>query len=155
MKSQISNFKFFQTLFAALVCVTLAAGAYVVWVEYRSFPPHFRGFGEVTRRGEVAGWAVDASRPDERVEVELYVDGLFVAHGVAALPRPDVVAAGRATDPDCGYRFPLPVLAEGPHEARVYALHAPGPADRRTLKQLGDPLRFDTGADGRVTPPAR
>ncbi|HEX8150433.1 MAG TPA: hypothetical protein VF591_24835 [Pyrinomonadaceae bacterium] len=154
MKFEIANLRL-QSVFAALVCATLAAGAYVVWVEYRSFPPHFRGFGEVTRRGEVAGWAVDLSRPGARVEVELYVDGRFVAHGVAALPRPDVVAAGRATDPDCGYRFPLPVLAEGPHEARVYALHAPGPADLRTLKQLGDPLRFDTGADGRVASDVR
>jgi len=137
-------------VFAALVCVTLAAGAWAVWVEYTSFPPHFRGFGEVTRNGEVAGWAVDPSRPGAHLKVELYVDGRFVAHGSATLPRPDVVAAGRATDPDCGYRFPLPPLTAGPHEARVYALHAPGPAERRTLKQLGDPLRFDTGADGRV-----
>jgi hypothetical protein len=37
-------------VFATLVCVTAAAGAYVVWAEYSSFPPHFRGFGEVTRR---------------------------------------------------------------------------------------------------------
>ncbi len=151
----MSRFGRLQIVFAALVCVTLAAGAWTVWVEYSSFPPHFRGFGEVTRRGEVAGWAVDASRPGERVEVALYVDGRFVAHGVASLPRPDVVAAGRATDPACGYRFPLPPLAEGPHEARVYALHAPGPAHLRTLKQLGDPLRFDAGADGRATTPAR
>jgi hypothetical protein len=154
LKFQISNLKL-QLVFAALVCVTAAAGAYAVWVEYSSFPPHFRGFGEVTRKGEVAGWAVDASRPGARVEVELYIDGRFVAHDVAALPRPDVVAAGRATDPDCGYRFPLPALAEGPHEARVYALHAPGPAERRTLKQLGDPLRFDAGADGRPITPSR
>lgn len=140
-----------QFVFAALACLTLAAGAYAVWVEYSSFPPHFRGFGEVTRGGEVAGWAVDPTNPGARVEVELYVDGRFVAHGVAALPRPDVVAAGRAAGPDCGYSFPLPALAEGAHEARVYALHAPGgAADRRTLKQLGDPLRFHTGADGRV-----
>ncbi|HEX7315207.1 MAG TPA: hypothetical protein VF297_14870 [Pyrinomonadaceae bacterium] len=155
MKSQISNLKL-QIVFAALVCVTAAAGAYAVWVEYSSFPPHFRGFGEVTRRGEVAGWAVDVTRPGARVEVELYVDGRFVAHGVASLPRPDVVAAGRAQDPDCGYRFPLPALAVGAHEARVYALHAPGgAADRRTLKQLGDPLRFETDAEGRVTSPTR
>ena len=149
MKSQISNLNS-HLLFAALVCVTLAAGAYAVWVEYSSFPPHFRGFGEVTRKGEVAGWAVDASKPGARVEVELYVDGRFVAHGLASLPRPDVVAARRASDPECGYRFPLPALAAGPHEARVYALHAPGGRERRTLKQLGDPLRFDTDADGRV-----
>lgn len=151
MKFQISNFKL-ASVFAALVSVTLAAGAYVVWVEYSSFPPYFRGFGEVTRRGEVAGWAVDAARPGARVEVELYVDGRFVAYDVAVLPRPDVVAAGRADDPACGYRFPLPPLAAGPHEARVYALHAPGPANLRTLKQLGDPLPFDAGPDGRVVP---
>jgi hypothetical protein len=154
LKSQISNLKL-SLLFAALVCVTAAAGAWSVWVEYSSFPPHFRGFGEVTRGGEVAGWAVDASRPGARVEVELYVDGRFVAHGVASLPRPDVLAAGRAPDPDCGYRFPLPALAAGRHEARVYALHAPGRAELRTLKQLGETLRFDTGGDGRVAPPGR
>lgn len=150
MKLQLSTLKL-SLLCGALVCVTAAAGAYVVWVEYGSFPPHFRGFGEVTRKGEVAGWAVNAARPGARVEVELYVDGRFVAHGLATLARPDVVAAGRATDPDCGYRFPLPTLAAGTHEARVYALHAPGgAADRRTLKQLGDPLRFDTDGEGRV-----
>ena len=148
MRFQISNFKL-HLVFAALVCVTAAAGAYVVWAEYSSFPPHFRGFGEVTRKGEVAGWAVDASRPGARVEVELYVDGRFVAHDVASLPRPDVSAAGRAPDPDCGYRFPLPALAAGHHEASVYALYAPGRADLRTLKQLGDTLHFDTGDDGR------
>lgn len=153
MKSRILNPRL-QLLFAALVCVTAAAGAWAVWVEYSSFPPHFRGFGEVTRRGEVAGWAVDVTRPGARVEVELYVDGRFVAHGVASLPRPDVLAAGRAEDPDCGYRFPLPPLAAGAHEARVYALHAPGAAaDRRTLKQLGDPLSFTTDAGGRVIVP--
>ena len=156
MKFRISNLKL-SLVFATLVCVTAAAGAYVVWAEYSSFPPHFRGFGEVTRRGEVAGWAVDASRPGARVEVELYVDGRFVAHGWAELPRPDVSAAGRAADPDCGYSFPLPALAPGAHEARVYALHAPaGGAERRTLKQIGEALRFETGADGRtVTTPTR
>ena len=151
MKLQISNSKS-SLLFAALTFVTLAAGSYAVWVEYTSFPPHFRGFGEVTRAGEVAGWAVDASRPGARVEVELYVDGRFVAHGLASLPRPDVVAAGRSSEPDCGYSFPLPTLAAGAHEARVYALHATAAPELRTLKQLGDPLRFRTGADGRVAP---
>lgn len=149
------RFRTMQLAFAALVSATLAAGAWVAWAEYTSFPPHFRGFGEVTREGEVAGWAVDASSPGARVEVEIYVDGRFVAHGVAALPRPDVVAAGRATDPGCGYRFPLPALAAGAHEARVYALHAPADPSLRTLRQLGDPLRFDMGADGRVMTPTR
>lgn len=121
-----------------------------MWVEYSAFPPHYKGFGELTPKGEVAGWAVDGARPGARVEVELYVDGRFVAHGVAELPRPDVLAAGRAQDPDCGYRFALPALAEGAHEARVYALHAHGSASLRTLRQLGDPIRFETDREGRV-----
>ena len=152
----MSRFGRLQILFAALACLTLTVGAYAVWTEYATFPPYFRGFGEVTRRGEVAGWAVDASDSSARVEVQLYVDGRFVAHGTASLPRPDVVAAGRAVDENCGYSFALPALPAGEHEARVYALHpARSRAGPHTLKQLGNPLRFTTGADGRVTNPAR
>ena len=148
------RFRTLQIVFAALVCLTLAVGAYAVWAEYTAFPPHLRGFGEVTRRGEVAGWAVDTSSPGARVEVELYVDGRFAAHATASLPRPDVVAAGRASDPNCGYRLALPPLAAGTHEARIYALRAHGGGAPPTLKQLGDTLHFTTGADGRVTTPA-
>lgn len=151
----MSRFGRLQILFAALACVTLCAGAYAVWAEYAAFPPSLRGFGEVTRRGEVAGWAVDSARPGEPVEVQLYVDGRFVAHGAAALPRPDVVAAGRASVESCGYRFALPALPAGEHEARVYALNARAPGGLLTLKQLGHALRFTTGADGRVASPAR
>ena len=146
----MSRFGRLQIAFASLACLTLAAGAYAVWTEYVNFPPHFRGFGEVTRKGEVAGWAVDASDPAARVEVQLYVDGRFAAHAAASLPRPDVVAAGRAEDERCGYSFPLPALPAGEHEARVYALHTPGSRALHTLTQLGNPLRFKTGDDGRV-----
>ena len=149
----MSRFGRLQIAFAALACLTLAAGAYAVWTEYARFPPHFRGFGEVTRKSEVAGWAVNAARPDSRVEVQLYLDGRFAAQDVALLPRPDVMAAGRAPDANCGYRFPLPPLPAGEHEARVYAVHADG-SELRTLRQLGNALRFTTGADGRVVNPA-
>ena len=131
-------------LLAALFLTTLAVGALTLYARHAAFPPHFRGFGEVTSRGEVAGWAVNSASPDERVQVELYVDGRFVAHQTAALPRPDVVAAGRASDERCGYTFPLPPLPPGEHEARVYALHSPASADYRTLQQLGLALRFKT-----------
>lgn len=151
----MSRFGRLQLVFAALACLTFAVGAHAVWTEYARFPPHFRGFGEVTRRGEVAGWAVNAARPAARVEVHLYVDGRFSARGVATLPRPDVVAAGRAADADCGYRFALPPLPAGEHEARVYAAHADASGELRTLRELGNTLRFTTGADGRVVAPAR
>ena len=146
----MSRFGRLQLVFAALACLTLAVGAHAVWTEYARFPPHFRGFGEVTRKGEVAGWAVNAARPDARVEVQLYVDGRFAAQDVALLPRPDVLAAGRSRDANCGYRFALPPLPAGEHEARVYAVHADAAGELRTLRQLGDTLRFTTAADGRV-----
>ena len=139
--------------FASLACLTLAVGAHAVWTEYARFPPHFRGFGEVTRRGEVAGWAVNAARPGSRVEVQLYVDGRFAARDVALLPRPDVLAAGRAPDANCGYRLALPPLPAGEHEARVYAAQPDASGELRTLRQLGNALRFQTGADGRVVNP--
>jgi hypothetical protein len=85
--------------------------------------------------------------------VQLYLDGRFAAQDVALLPRPDVLAAGRSADANCGYRFPLPTLPAGEHEARVYAVHGDG--ELRTLRQLGNSLRFDTGPDGRVLTPAR
>jgi predicted ribosomally synthesized peptide with SipW-like signal peptide len=152
----MSRFRRLHIIFAALACLTLSAGAYAVWTEYATFPPYFRGFGEVTRRGEVAGWAVGPASGGARVEVQLYVDGRFVAHGVASLPRPDVVAAGRAEDENCGYSFALPALPAGTHEARVYALHAPGRGGGlRTLTQLGNPLHFTTDDVGRVTAQAR
>jgi hypothetical protein len=150
----VPRFRTSHTVFAALACLTLAAGAWAVWAEHGAFPPALRGFGEVTPRGEVAGWAVDSSRPAARVEVELYLDGRFAAHAAATLPRPDVVAAGRADDESCGYRFALSALAPGPHEARVYALHARAAGAAPTLKQLGDTLHFTTDAKGRVINPA-
>lgn len=151
----MTSFRRLQVLFAALACLTLGVGAYAVWSEYTAFPPRVRGFGEVTRQGEVAGWAVDGAQPGRRVEVQLYVDGRFAAHGLASLPRPDVLAAGRSTDENCGFLFQLPPLAPGQHEARIYSLHTPGAGELRTLRQLGHALRFETGPDGRVLGPAR
>ena len=131
-------------LLAALVLSTLVVGTLTLYARHAAYPPHFRGFGEVTPRGEIAGWAVNTARPSERVHVELYIDGRFVAHQPAILPRPDVLAAGRSADEYCGYVFPLPPLLPGDHEARVSALHAPPSADYRTRQQLGPPLRFKT-----------
>lgn len=151
----MKSFRATQILLAVVACLTFSAGAYAVWAEYSSFPPRFRGFAELTRDGEVAGWAVDSARPGALIEVQLYVDGRFAGHAAASLPRPDVRAAGRASDENCGYRFELPPLPAGEHEARVYALHTPGAGGLRTLRQLGHALRFRTGDDGRAGTPAR
>lgn len=131
---------------AAVLCGALAVGARTVF-----FPPRFRGFGEMSADGRVAGWVVDGREEAPRpVEVQLYIDGAFAAAAVADLPRPDVSAAGEARDERCGYSFALPSLAAGEHEARVYAAHTVGGGAYRTLQQTGAALRFRVGEDGRV-----
>ena len=140
-----------HTLLALLFGATVVCGALAVGARSVFFPPRFRGFGEVTAGGRVAGWVVDARAAASRpVEVRLYIDGAFAAAASADLPRPDVLAAGRARDERCGYSFALPALAAGEHEARVYAAHAVGGGAFRMLQQTGAPLRFRVGEDGRA-----
>ena len=128
-------------LLAKAIIEALLVGALAVWFYVSAFPPFFRGAVDVTDRNGVAGWAVNSANPQERVEVQLYIDGRFVAHTIADQPRPDVRAAGRATDENCGFRFAGPfALDSGPHEARVYVVHASNNETRRTLQLLGNPL---------------
>jgi len=142
-------------LIGSLMGVTVLIGAVSVALAAIYFPPHFRGWGEVTAEQKVVGWAVNRSRPSERVEVQLFVDGRFVANMVADLPRPDVAAAGKADDERCGYSFRIPALEAGEHVAHVYAMHKVGEGTFRTLQLTGKPLRFTVGEDGRVSASAR
>lgn len=138
-------------LFASLNAALLLVGAAAVGLYAAMFPPCFRGAGEVTRDGKVAGWVVNKFEPAERVEVQVYLDGRFMAGGVADLPRGDVVAAGYARDEWCGYGFNIPPLAEGEHEVNVYAMYKVGGGAYRTLQLVGNPLRFRVAEGGRVS----
>jgi hypothetical protein len=126
----------------ALFVGTLAVGFY-----YSSFNPHFRGSVDEASARRVAGWVVDESRPAAHVEVQLYVDGRFIASRLADDARPDVAAAGRATDERHGFAFPLQAQQAGEHEARVYAVHASAGGMRRTLQLVGDPMRFTSAGE--------
>ena len=57
-----------------------------------------------------AGWAVDEELSNGRghATVQITLDGTVVATGVANLPRPDLVKAGVAPDPNHGFTIPLP-----------------------------------------------
>ncbi len=121
---------------------TIAVGSYLV-----AFPPYFHGWGEATSQG-IAGWAVDNNAPWDRVQVQLFVDGVFMSSGIANLSRPDVAAAGWARDQWHGYSFELSNLRSGSHDARIYAVHESGDGYRRTLQLLGDPIHFTVKADG-------
>ena len=127
----------------------LLVGAIAVGFYAQAFPPTFRGWGEVLDGSQsIAGWAVNNATAEERVEVQLFVDGRFVESQIASISRPDVKAAGWARDEWHGYKFELRALNAGAHEARIYALHPSGDGVRQTLQMLGDPIRFVVNADG-------
>jgi len=133
-------------LISALILLTLLVGAFSIGLRTIFFPPYFRGWGEVTARHTIDGWAVNEGAPYARVEVQLFIDGHLAASTHASLPRPDVLAAGFAADEWCGYSFTLPPLPAGTHEAHVYALHQVGRGSYRTLQLMGNPLKFDVAA---------
>ena len=140
----------FHLLIGSTIGASLVVGAVSVVLYYIFFPPYFRGWGELTPDGAVAGWVVNQAEPSARVEVQLFIDGRFVASRIAELPRPDVVAAGWTRDDRCGYEFPLPALSPGEHESRVYAVHIVKGGAYRTLQLSGNPLRFRIDDKGRV-----
>lgn len=143
-KSQLVNL-----LIAKSILETILVGTIALVVYLNAFPPTFHGWGEaVVATQSISGWAVSDTDPWRRVEVQLFIDGQFVATQVAHLSRPDVVAAGWSRDEWHGYSFQVAGLSAGTHEARVYALHSSGKGARYTLQLLGDPIRFEVRTDG-------
>jgi len=135
-KAKLINFLIGKSILETVLVATIAVGFYIT-----AFPPYFHGWGEATSSA-IAGWAVNDDAPWERVTVQLFVDGHFLATQQASLSRPDVSGAGWSKDEWHGYQFTLPTLSVGPHEARVYALHESAGGSRQTLQQLGDPILF-------------
>src|SRR5687767_114348 len=135
------NRKLVNVLIGKSIIETLLVGTLAVVTFIMVFPPHFHGWGEVTDQA-IAGWAVNNVEPYQRVPVQLFINGEFVAAAVADLSRPDVSAAGWARDPWHGYMFRLPSLPAGRHEARIYATHDSGDGNRKSLQLLGNPLTF-------------
>ena len=131
-----------QLLIAKSVIEALFVAVVAVVFYYTAFSPHFRGWSDVADARGVAGWAVNEAAPAEPVEVQVYIDGRFAGDGVANLARPDVLKAGRSVTELCGFQLETPPLAAGEHEARVYAVQQSAGGARRTLQQIGLPLRF-------------
>ena len=139
--TRLTRYLIAKSLIEALLVGALAVGFYLT-----AFNPFFRGTVDEANAHEVYGWVVNEREPGERVEVQLYIDGRFVASRVADLSRPDVRAAGRARDEWHGFSFDTPPLDPGEHVARVYVLHESGEGIRRTLQLLGNPKRFKVEA---------
>lgn len=138
-----------HVLLGKSIAETLLVGALAVFMFITVLPPYFHGWGEVTETG-ISGWAVNNAAPWDRVEVQLFMDGQFIAQSVASRSRPDVLAAGWSRDEWHGYTFPITALNAGTHEARVYALHDSGAGARKTLQLLGDPIPFSVDPNGKL-----
>jgi hypothetical protein len=130
----------------ALVIKSVAEAAFVVALlaqfAYTHFRPRVRGAVETADARTVAGWAVDASAPGARIELQLFIDGRFVARRLA--DRPPEAAAPVREPGARGFAFETPPLPprETEYEARVFALHPGDDRGRATLRQIGNPARF-------------
>ena len=144
-----TNRKLVHVLIGKSIIETLLIGALAVGTFMTVFPPHFHGWAEVSEKA-IAGWAVNNAAPYQRVPVQLFINGEFVAAAVADRARPDVSAAGWARDEWHGYKFTLPSLPPGEHEARIYAVHESGAGKRKSLQLLGDPLTFTVDGERAV-----
>jgi len=143
MKKDLLNLLIVKSLLDTVLVGTIAVTVYL-----NAFPPVFRGWGEAVQQSRmISGWAVSSADPWRRVEVQLFIDGRFVATQVANQSRPDVAAAGWSRDEWHGYNFVVSAVDAGTHEARVYALHPSGEGERYTLQLLGDPIRFSSARD--------
>ncbi len=136
-KSKLGHLLIGKSMAEALLITAVSVGFYFVTTN-----PYLRGVLDYADNQTVAGWAVDEGEPAARVEVQLYIDGIFMADQTAAGYRPDLHEARRAEDDWHGFVFNLPPVPPGDHEARVYAAHAGGADARRTLQLIGKPLRF-------------
>ena len=104
-----------------------ALAAYTHAVTYRSA---FEGALEYADGRGGRGWVVDLESPDADVEVQLFLNGEFVASTLAR----ETTAGGRRS-------FAFEFL-RSEYEARVYAVRAGRGGERRTLQQVGGAVHF-------------
>lgn len=74
--------------------------------------------------GVALGWAAYASDGDARVAVSLVIDGEIVAEGLADVPRPDLLEAGRG-DGAHGFLLELPQRLQTPARRHILVLAGP------------------------------
>jgi hypothetical protein len=147
----IPSARLVHLLIGKSILETLLVGGLALFGFLAIVPPYFHGWSELNG-GRLSGWVVNDAAPWDRVEVQVFVDGRFVATKLANEPRPDVLAAGWSKDQWHGYTFELrPDFGE--HDIRVYALHTSGDGARKSLQLVGDPMHQII--DGGLSHPAK
>ncbi|HMY74709.1 MAG TPA: hypothetical protein PLQ88_23020, partial [Blastocatellia bacterium] len=98
---------------------------------------------DVADETRIAGWVHDPQSPAAALEVQLFIDGQFIATTPADEPREDLVRAGVTSRANHGFNFKLDStnLAIGEHTVQVYAVRNVG-TSKTLLPIVTTPLRF-------------
>lgn len=122
----------------ALVCVVATLAAFT------TFSPQLRGAIDVADQSRIAGWVHDPQTPDTPLEVQLFIDGKFLASKLADELREDLVKAGATIRPNHGYSFSLVEmsLSPGEHSAQVYAVCNAAGSSKILLPIITLPRKF-------------
>ena len=134
---ELSTKKRFYAVVIKLVVDIVLISALATYAGFKNFNPLIRGAIDEATQQRVSGWAHDPLLPMEPLEVQLFIDDQFAASVRANDHRDDLVNAGAAKLPFHGYHFDLTPfkLANGPHRAQVYVVHAAF-GDYKTLLPL-------------------
>ena len=104
------------------------------YIEFAQSQPHttadmYDGFVDTVHNGVISGWAVNLTRPEERVPLEVRVGTEVVARGSSGEYRPDVAGAGYPSS-HAGFSISLPAgVSDGFHvtiENSLERLHNAG-----------------------------
>lgn len=122
----------------ALVCVVASLAAFT------TFSPQLRGAIDVADQSQISGWVNDPRLPDTALEVQLFIDGKFIASRLADDRREDLVSAGATTRPNHGFSFALEPfkLPAGEHSAQVFAVRDAAGASKILLPVTAEPKNF-------------
>lgn len=122
----------------ALVCVVASLAAFT------TFSPQLRGAIDLADQTRVAGWVNDPRLPETALEVQLFIDGKFIASRLADDRRDDLVSAGATTRPNHGFSFALEQFkfSAGEHSAQVFAVRDAAGASKILLPVTAAPKNF-------------
>lgn len=121
-----------------LVCVVASLAAFT------TFSPQLRGAIDVADQTRLAGWVNDPRLPETPLEVQLFIDGKFIASRLADDRRDDLVSAGVTEKPNHGFSFELAEfkLPAGEHSAQVFAVRDAAGESKILLPVTAAPRRF-------------
>lgn len=124
-------------IFVICAAVSLAA--------YSHISPPLRGAIDVAESTRIAGWAFDPDEPNSRLEVQLFIDGQFVASKIANEKREDLVKRGAANDAQHGFNFSFQPkqISSGKHNVQVFAVHSGAGVHKSLLSITRTPLTFE------------